>query len=395
MSTLVTSTSTRDLRPIGYEGVLVVESWQALCKILGQKLGPAYATLLAEPVIDPTRGETDWYAELPADGGAADAATLVAASDMIAASAAVARSLIGSAETRDRLQGEILLRALSFPGNAFVRRGTKGPVLIGWGHEAAGIRASDAELSAIGALSRRPPPGEVEPFSAPAVEPPAPAKLAFDVPVPPTVPVRQTRSWSRRTLIALPSLAAFLIAAALFGPRLPGPACNRNLTVILPLLVLLLLLLLAASGGGRLLWRLWAARDFAVARRLGTGAGAMQILLAWSDLNDLDLHVICPDGGHISFQTPLVSGGRLDHDANARRPDAAPPTARPIENVFWSTSPPPGLYRVMVDPYEMRVRQRSPFRIAVRMGSRTVAVARGIASDGVRMQLVHQFEVPP
>lgn len=76
--------------------------------------------------------------------------------------------------------------------------------------------------------------------------------------------------------------------------------------------------------------------------RAGARSGAVTVSLMWNDVNDLDLHVLCPDGTHISFENKQGCGGILDVDRNAH---PAALTVEPVENVVW-TAPPtvPGRY---------------------------------------------------
>jgi uncharacterized protein YfaP (DUF2135 family) len=76
------------------------------------------------------------------------------------------------------------------------------------------------------------------------------------------------------------------------------------------------------------------------------------VSLLWADTNDLDLHVIDPNGEEVYYSnTQSVSGGMLDHDAN---PACSNETTNPIENIFWASGTAPhGTYEVLVDFYEM------------------------------------------
>ena len=80
------------------------------------------------------------------------------------------------------------------------------------------------------------------------------------------------------------------------------------------------------------------------------GMGVPHISLAWDNQNDLDLHVIDPNGEEIFYKHKKAkSGGMLDVDANARQPF----TSQPIENIFWpvGVNAPRGLYKVYVKYY--------------------------------------------
>ena len=73
---------------------------------------------------------------------------------------------------------------------------------------------------------------------------------------------------------------------------------------------------------------------------------AMRISLAWSNFDDLDLHVIEPNGNHIYYRNKLE---KLDVDMNV-----SPHTREPVENVRWRHRPQNGRYRVYVHQYTRR-----------------------------------------
>lgn len=67
------------------------------------------------------------------------------------------------------------------------------------------------------------------------------------------------------------------------------------------------------------------------------GTGDIQVTLRWDGENDLDLHVIDPDGERIYYRNrESESGGVLDVDANAGCSQNM--TNNPIENIFWAES---------------------------------------------------------
>ena len=84
------------------------------------------------------------------------------------------------------------------------------------------------------------------------------------------------------------------------------------------------------------------------------------IILSWDNKNDLDLHVLCPNGDEISYKNlgHYICGGMLDVDANASnlRND-------PIEKIGWDQYPTVnGCYKIFVnyyahyDPYEIKTK---------------------------------------
>lgn len=94
-----------------------------------------------------------------------------------------------------------------------------------------------------------------------------------------------------------------------------------------------------------------------IGRRLkaaGAGTGDVQVSIAWSNVNDIDLHVLVepldPRIGNslINFMNRVgIAGGCLDLDRNVQ-----PTTRTPVENVFWGRGAAPwGRYTVAVHHY--------------------------------------------
>ena len=87
----------------------------------------------------------------------------------------------------------------------------------------------------------------------------------------------------------------------------------------------------------------------------GLGTGDVQATISWSGDNDVDIHVIDPNGEEISFaNTSSSSGGQLDVD---EIPSCGDQSGH-VENVFWPTgSAPSGQYRVFArNPGRLRRR---------------------------------------
>ena len=86
--------------------------------------------------------------------------------------------------------------------------------------------------------------------------------------------------------------------------------------------------------------------------REGAKRGSVQISLMWDNWNDLDLHVITPSGEHVYHDNRRSKcGGELDVDMNFK-----PTSKTPVENVVWTETPPPGVYRVGIRHFKIHKR---------------------------------------
>jgi hypothetical protein len=123
--------------------------------------------------------------------------------------------------------------------------------------------------------------------------------------------------------------------------------------------------------------------DVQRAQDRGAKQGKLTIILAWDDRNDLDLNVVCPDGQHIDYHPPRSScGGVLDVDANG---DSRTATITAVESVYFD-NPGPGQYRILVDPFAMRVSTESHFRVTVQREGQPDQVIEGVANNGRHFQ---------
>lgn len=129
--------------------------------------------------------------------------------------------------------------------------------------------------------------------------------------------------------------------------------------------------------------------------------------LGWNDINDLDLHVIPPNGREIYFVNRRVDGGVLDVDMNApsdltsvyrlmlgSTTEGSPSTNsnEPVENVSWSKDFPRGLYKVRVVYYANYGPNTSDYKLQVRYGTTTKTVS-GTVRD-VKDQVEYEFVIP-
>ena len=87
--------------------------------------------------------------------------------------------------------------------------------------------------------------------------------------------------------------------------------------------------------------------------------------LIWHTFDDLDLHVVTPDGEHIFYAARQSRcGGELDVDRNA----GGRQTREPIENIRWAKgTAKPGKYRVYVQNYAYHEHERTAIPFAVEL----------------------------
>jgi hypothetical protein len=95
------------------------------------------------------------------------------------------------------------------------------------------------------------------------------------------------------------------------------------------------------------------------------GTGDVTVRLSWGTEDDLDLHVIDPNGAEIYYSNRTSpSGGQLDRDAN---PGCGSLTTSPVENVFWARDTAPrGQYTVKVRYYS-DCGERGPVQFRLRI----------------------------
>jgi hypothetical protein len=120
---------------------------------------------------------------------------------------------------------------------------------------------------------------------------------------------------------------------------------------------------------------------------VGGKIGEINVILKWEGRTvDLDLHVLCPGGGEISFSRRQDCGGELDVDMNY----AGRYSDRPVENVvFPEGKASRGRFTVQVHKIGS-AGERTPFEVVVRIRGRENSY-RGVADD--RIKEVATFDV--
>ena len=83
-------------------------------------------------------------------------------------------------------------------------------------------------------------------------------------------------------------------------------------------------------------------------RNAGAKKGEITVSMLWNTTDDLDLHVVTPDGTEIFYGNSVAAGGELDVDMQVSNF-----VDHPVENIFFET-PEHGTYHVFVENYSDR-----------------------------------------
>lgn len=107
----------------------------------------------------------------------------------------------------------------------------------------------------------------------------------------------------------------------------------------------------------------------------GKVEGALRISLAWNNPDDLDLHMRTPRGEHLYFGNRRAGGAYLDLDMNGmdKHDDL-----NPVENIIFERESQieEGIYKVWVNQYNVRSRDRIGFTLELEHGNTTLEFNR-------------------
>ncbi len=125
-----------------------------------------------------------------------------------------------------------------------------------------------------------------------------------------------------------------------------------------------------------------------ITNELGAGVGPITVTLGWQTGDDLDLHMITPDGSRIYYRNKTAQGGTLDVDMNARESSINIPA---VENIFFP-DPENGHYKVYLRDFRDRT-QNSPshWMIKVKVGDAEHVFEGDIDNSGTE-QFVFEFD---
>gem|GEM_PF-1119184 len=125
-----------------------------------------------------------------------------------------------------------------------------------------------------------------------------------------------------------------------------------------------------------------------ITNELGAGVGPITVTLGWQTEDDLDLHMITPDGSRIYYRNKTAQGGTLDVDMNARESNITIPA---VENIFFP-DPENGHYKVYLRDFRDRTQNSSShWMIKVKVGDAEHVFEGDINNSGTE-QFVFEFD---
>ncbi len=392
------------------------QTWDRLADLLEREVGPEAARLLAEPVVDPARGETHWHAEcehdpiplasLPEAERTALLAKLDAIRTLVEARATVLQAQPSETSLRT---AAILSQIIEVPDETCIWAVDGRPVLSCWGRSGVVGRHADRTIRGAAIV--------VEPVPAPLASTTGTQTGASAAASATAVPVHRRTSWFWSLLPWLAFLALLaviytklLAACGLLVPEFLGgrldcpiaeaaaPSSLRTLNDELRRSVAGLQARLSglepcATPGATPPDRQAVVPDKGeVEKRLGEqqlSRGRLDVSLAWNGHADLDLHVSCP-GGEVGYKTRRVCGANLDRDANN---DSNSLLDRPVEHATWHADPPSGHYRIEVELFDYRDTAPGsvPYTVVIRDGA-TEKTYQGVVTRKGERKAVIEFD---
>ena len=120
--------------------------------------------------------------------------------------------------------------------------------------------------------------------------------------------------------------------------------------------------------------------------------GDITVTLAWNSEDDLDLHLVEPDGTVVYYSHPRSpNGAELDIDMNAA---GAHNNENPIENICYRRTPPPGKYKVLVHFFNKNsTLSEIPYTVYVRNGS-SKKYFQSVHTTVKDKHLIYEFNYP-
>jgi hypothetical protein len=119
--------------------------------------------------------------------------------------------------------------------------------------------------------------------------------------------------------------------------------------------------------------------------------GEITITLAWKTSDDLDLHLVEPDGTVVYYgNKKSINGAELDIDMNVSGQNSV----NPIENICYRRTPPRGSYRVLVHFFgRSSTASEIPYTVYVRNGT-SEKYFQGVHTTVKDKHLIYEFNFP-
>ena len=120
-----------------------------------------------------------------------------------------------------------------------------------------------------------------------------------------------------------------------------------------------------------------------VLSELNAGTGEITVSLLWDSTDDVDLHIMTPDGSEIYYGNRNAGGGELDIDANT----SSNMMDNPVENIFFPT-PATGTYSVWINDYSDRTDGTTSYIVRVTVGGQSQTFEGTIDGTGTRIDII-------
>jgi hypothetical protein len=411
-----------DLQPLVANGVPVFRMYGQIRVELLRSLSQEHLALFADPNADPVTGDIQWFAPFPGEiSKLADCSE----DDRAGYEFHLARlvdditnhidKLNESGAENSRNMANVLTMALEIPDESHIFVVGGRPVIAGWGHVPRGPAVLRKPLIALvrRVLTIAPPVTPPEVVAEPAA-PADPQKAVEEQPKPveepakpdeqpaqqaPSIPADGPRAHAlipivnevvgqRRPVflnwLLWPILGVLLVSIGYFLLRYCGlgwpfsSIADNNLMVNYcvassqalrsdDLSAHLADLQQSLAEKQRRLCETAARRPPQpetkdLVEEAGGTIGAVNVILSWHTLDDLDLHVTCPSGEQIYYSNKNKCGGVLDVDMNSS--SGTNKSTSPVENVTWPVgAAQAGTYKVEVDPYRRDSSQPIEFKV--------------------------------
>ncbi|MFY9239480.1 MAG: hypothetical protein WAO78_11535 [Roseovarius sp.] len=419
MDVFIASTTTAGLTPLGPANQ---RSLVLLEDVLRTRLGPAHASLFADPVPSEFGDQFDWYAPhggtpIPyPDLSEPDKSTLLEQLHARCADiAALGESLKASSDLQERMLGEALTNAVEIPSESSIyalrdaASGEVSPIVINWGWVCSEDRNVRGVLTGRTTAPRIAP---VAAMAAPAMAAAGTGHADVATAMPWAIwPWLIGLGWVILTLLVALILWLLIYPCGLTPGRFvyfcPTPVVATSDPLAAERLVLedqIAALEADLAAQDRMCQPIAAPPppsldppagldtpppadlpvipappqdelDARLEERGGT-LGELNFALYWNSIDDIDLHVTCPSGERVYFNARSACGGTLDIDANA----AGRRVSDPVENIFFANLL-PGQYEVSVYLFSDRTPGPKPFTLRVRQSDGTVQDLSGVVSS--------------